>query len=48
LVAVGAICGLTSVLLVMMFGQTRVMFAMARDGLLPKVFAHVIQNFILL
>ncbi|WP_368490317.1 amino acid permease [Clostridium sp. BJN0013] len=45
LVAVGAICGLTSVLLVMMFGQTRVMFAMARDGLLPKVFGHVDSKF---
>ncbi|MCH3964930.1 MAG: amino acid permease [Clostridium sp.] len=41
LVSVGAICGLTSVLLVMMFGQTRVLFAMSRDGLLPKVFGHV-------
>lgn len=41
LVSVGAICGLTSVLIVMMFGQTRVLFAMSRDGLLPKVFGHV-------
>ncbi|EDK33121.1 amino acid permease [Clostridium kluyveri] len=45
LVAVGAICGLTSVLLVMMFGQTRVLFAMSRDGLLPKVFGHVDSKF---
>ncbi|MBA5850778.1 amino acid permease [Clostridium sp. cel8] len=41
LVSVGAICGLTSVLLVMMFGQTRVLFAMSRDGLLPSFFGHV-------
>ncbi|WP_446897793.1 amino acid permease [Clostridium sp. LBM24168] len=41
LVSVGAICGLSSVLLVMMFGQTRVLFAMSRDGLLPKTFGHV-------
>ncbi|AND85948.1 amino acid permease [Clostridium tyrobutyricum] len=41
LISVGAICGLTSVILVMMFGQTRVLFAMSRDGLLPKVFGHV-------
>lgn len=41
LVSVGAICGLTSVILVMMFGQTRVLFAMSRDGLLPKFFGHV-------
>lgn len=41
LVSVGAVCGITSVLLVMMFGQTRVFFAMSRDGLLPKVFGEV-------
>jgi len=41
LVSVGAICGITSVLLVMMFGQTRILFAMSRDGLLPKVFGRI-------
>jgi basic amino acid/polyamine antiporter, APA family len=41
LVSVGAICGITSVLLVMTFGQTRIFFAMSRDGLLPKVFGAV-------
>ena len=41
LVSVGAIFGLTSVLLVMLFGQTRIFFAMSRDGLLPKVFGDV-------
>jgi APA family basic amino acid/polyamine antiporter len=41
LVSVGAVCGITSVLLVMIFGQTRVLFAMSRDGLLPKVFGDV-------
>jgi APA family basic amino acid/polyamine antiporter len=35
LVKVGALMGLTSVILVMMLGQTRVFYAMARDGLLP-------------
>ncbi|CAB1247381.1 branched-chain amino acid transporter or methylthioribose-degradation metabolite exporter [Clostridiaceae bacterium BL-3] len=45
LVSVGAICGLTSVLIVMMFGQTRILFAMSRDGLLPKVFGHVNLKF---
>ncbi|MDP4089697.1 MAG: amino acid permease [Bacillota bacterium] len=44
LVSVGAVCGITSVLLVMMFGQTRVFFAMSRDGLLPKVFGEVNQK----
>lgn len=45
LVAVGAICGITSVLLVMTFGQTRIFFAMSRDGLLPKVFGSVSPRF---
>ncbi|OAA91997.1 amino acid permease [Clostridium coskatii] len=45
LVSVGAICGLTSVLIVMLFGQTRVLFAMSRDGLLPRVFGQVNQRF---
>lgn len=41
LVSVGALFGLTSVLLVMMFGQTRIFFAMSRDGLLPKFLGEV-------
>lgn len=41
LVSVGALCGITSVLLVLTFGQTRVFFAMSRDGLLPKIFGQV-------
>ncbi|AWI06097.1 amino acid permease [Clostridium drakei] len=45
LVSVGAVCGLTSVLIVMLFGQTRVFFAMSRDGLLPKVFGDVHPKF---
>lgn len=40
-ISVGAICGLTSVLLVMSFGQSYVLFVMSRDGLLPKFFGHV-------
>ncbi|MGI6093016.1 MAG: amino acid permease [Veillonellaceae bacterium] len=35
LVGTGAICGITTVLLVLMYGQTRVFFAMSRDGLIP-------------
>jgi APA family basic amino acid/polyamine antiporter len=38
---IGAIIGLTSVILVLMYGQTRIFYTMARDGLLPKVFAKV-------
>ena len=41
LVAVGAIAGITSVLLVSLLAQPRVFFALARDGLLPKMFAQV-------
>lgn len=35
LVGTGAICGITTVLLVLMYGQTRLFFAMSRDGLIP-------------
>lgn len=38
-IAVGAIAGLTTVMLVTFYGLSRVFFAMARDGLLPKYFA---------
>src|SRR5215470_11845390 len=38
LVAAGALAGITSVLLVMMLSQPRVLLAMARDGLLPRGF----------
>jgi len=41
LISVGAICGITSVLIVTMYGQTRIFFAMARDGLLPRFFSEV-------
>jgi APA family basic amino acid/polyamine antiporter len=43
--AVGAVAGLTSVLLVMMYGQTRVFYAMSRDGLLPAAFSEVHPRF---
>ncbi|CAM2731616.1 amino acid permease [Legionella worsleiensis] len=39
LVGVGAIAGLTTVMLVLFYGLTRVFLAMSRDGLLPRVFA---------
>lgn len=39
LVGVGAVAGLTTVMLVLYYGLTRVFFAMARDGLLPTFFA---------
>ena len=41
LISVGALLGITSVLLVLLFGQTRIIFAMSRDGLLPAAFGKV-------
>src|SRR5262252_3787067 len=38
IITLGALAGLTSVMLVMLLGQTRVLYAMANDGLLPKKF----------
>src|SRR3981189_1859522 len=38
IITLGALAGLTSVMLVMMLGQTRVLYSMANDGLLPKRF----------
>ncbi len=45
LIKVGAIIGLTSVVLVLMYAQTRIFYTMARDGLLPRVFARVHSKF---
>jgi APA family basic amino acid/polyamine antiporter len=44
-IKIGAIIGLTSVVLVLMYAQTRIFYTMARDGLLPKVFARVHPKF---
>ena len=41
IVSFGAIAGLTTVLLVQMYGQTRVFFAMSRDGLIPPAFTRL-------
>lgn len=41
LVSAGVIAGLTTVMLVLYYGLTRIIFAMSRDGLLPSFFAHV-------
>ena len=45
LIKVGAVAGLSSVMLILTYGQTRVFFSMARDGLLPKAFAVVHPKF---
>jgi basic amino acid/polyamine antiporter, APA family len=41
LVTVAILAGFSSVILVMLLGQSRVFFSMANDGLLPKIFAEV-------
>jgi APA family basic amino acid/polyamine antiporter len=45
LISVGAIAGITSVLLVLIMGQPRILFAMSRDGLLPPFLARVHSRF---
>ena len=45
LVKIGAIAGLSSVILVMLLGQPRIFYSMAKDGLLPPVFAAVHPKF---
>ena len=44
-VKLGAVCGITSVMLVMTIAQARIFFAMARDGLLPPFFGRVHPRF---
>ena len=45
LISTGAVAGLTTVVLVLMLGQARVLFAMSRDGLLPIGLAKVHPRF---
>jgi len=44
LISLGALTGITSVLLVMMLSQPRVLLAMARDGLIPKSFFGAVHE----
>jgi APA family basic amino acid/polyamine antiporter len=44
LISIGAVAGITSVLLVMMLSQPRVLLAMARDGLLPPSFFGAVHE----
>ncbi len=44
LIALAAVIALPSVILVMMYGQSRIFFVMARDGLLPRQLATVSQR----
>jgi basic amino acid/polyamine antiporter, APA family len=44
-ISVGALLGLTTVMMILLLGQSRVFFAMSRDRLLPSVFSTVNQRF---
>ncbi len=44
-IKIGAITGLTSVMLVLLYGQTRIFYTMSHDGLLPKAFSRVHKKF---
>jgi basic amino acid/polyamine antiporter, APA family len=41
LIAVGALVAITSVVLTILYGQTRIMYAMSRDGLVPPLFSKI-------
>lgn len=45
IISVGILVGLTSVLMVLLLGLTRVVFAMSRDGLLPRSFSRTSSRF---
>ncbi|HLH18048.1 MAG TPA: amino acid permease [Bryobacteraceae bacterium] len=45
LIKFGVLCGFSSVILVMLMGQSRVFYSMSRDGLVPEVFARVHPRF---
>lgn len=45
IIKVGAIMGLSSVMLVLLYGQTRIFYIISRDGLLPKLFSVVHKKF---
>jgi basic amino acid/polyamine antiporter, APA family len=41
IISFGALIAITSVVLTILYGQTRIMFAMCRDGLMPRRFSYV-------
>jgi basic amino acid/polyamine antiporter, APA family len=43
-ISVGALIAITSVVLTVLYGQTRIMFAMSRDGLVPRRFSRVSER----
>ncbi len=44
-IKIGAVTGMSSVMLVLYYGQTRIFYAMARDGLVPRVFSIIHPKF---
>src|SRR5215475_9103301 len=46
LMKLGSLAGLTSVMLVMLLGQSRVFYSMSRDGLLPKLFSDLHDKYL--
>ncbi|MBY0355805.1 MAG: amino acid permease [Rickettsiales bacterium] len=45
IIKIGAILGLSSVMLVLVYGQTRIFYTMSRDGLMPQIFCKVHPRF---
>lgn len=45
LVNLAVLCGLTSVILVLLFGQSRIFYVMSKDGLLPPIFSKIHPTF---
>lgn len=45
IISIGALFGLTSVLLTLLFGQTRIFYSMSKDGLLPGFFSRIHPNY---
>jgi len=45
LVTIAILAGFSSVILVMMFGQSRVFYSMSKDGLVPKIFSDVHKKY---
>lgn len=43
-ISVGAIIGITTVLLMLVYGQTRLFFAISRDGMLPRIFSRASEQ----
>jgi basic amino acid/polyamine antiporter, APA family len=45
IIKIGAIAGLSSVVLLLLYGQSRIFYTMARDGMLPRAFSRVHSTF---